>query len=97
LVKHSGPNADNCHRTHWIRSPEGLLVHSAFIARHPTFNRRLEVVGCELLFRGHGWAEDDHTESRERATATVVLNALTELDLARAHRRPQEGVGRRLA
>ncbi len=58
-------------------------MHSAFVARQPIFNRHLEAVGCELLFRGHGWAENDHSESRERATATVVLNSLTELDLER--------------
>jgi c-di-GMP phosphodiesterase len=58
-------------------------MHSAFVARQPIFNRHLEAVGCELLFRGNGWAEGDHTESRERATATVVLNSLTELDLER--------------
>jgi EAL and modified HD-GYP domain-containing signal transduction protein len=58
-------------------------MRSAFVARQPIFNRQLEAVGCELLFRGHGWAEDDHLESREQATATVVLNSLTELDLAR--------------
>jgi EAL and modified HD-GYP domain-containing signal transduction protein len=58
-------------------------MHSAFVARQPIFNRHLEAVGCELLFRGNGWAEGDHTESRQRATATVVLNSLTELDLER--------------
>ncbi|HLI58230.1 MAG TPA: HDOD domain-containing protein [Solirubrobacteraceae bacterium] len=71
-------------------------MHSAFVARHPIFNRRLEVVGCELLFRGHGWAEDERPESRERATATVVLNSLTELDLARivGHRKAWVDVSR---
>ncbi|HTU30397.1 MAG TPA: HDOD domain-containing protein [Solirubrobacteraceae bacterium] len=58
-------------------------MHSAFVARQPIFNLHLEAVGCELLFRGNGWAEADHTESRQRATATVVLNSLTELDLER--------------
>jgi EAL and modified HD-GYP domain-containing signal transduction protein len=58
-------------------------MHSAFVARQPIFNRHLEAVGCKLLFRGNGWAEGDHTESRQRATATVVLNSLTELDLER--------------
>lgn len=58
-------------------------MHSAFIARQPIFNRHLEAVGCELLFRGHGWAEDEEAESPQRATATVVLNSLTELDLKR--------------
>jgi EAL and modified HD-GYP domain-containing signal transduction protein len=64
-------------------------MHSAFIARQPIFNRRLEAVGCELLFRG-GWAGDEDAASPQRATATVVLNSLTELDLARI-------VGRRQA
>jgi c-di-GMP phosphodiesterase len=63
--------------------PTTSAMHSAFVARQPIFNRNLDAVGCELLFRGHGWAEDDHAESRERATATVVLNSLTELDLDR--------------
>ncbi|MGH2910070.1 MAG: EAL and HDOD domain-containing protein [Solirubrobacteraceae bacterium] len=58
-------------------------MHSAFIARHPIFNLRLEVVGCELLFRGHGWADDEQAESPQRSTATVVLNSFTELDLTR--------------
>jgi EAL and modified HD-GYP domain-containing signal transduction protein len=58
-------------------------MHSAFIARQPIFNLHLEVVGCELLFRGHGWAGDEQAESPQRATATVVLNALTELDIER--------------
>ena len=65
-------------------------MHSAFIARQPIFNRHLEVVGCELLFRGRGWVEDEPVESPQRATATVVLNSLTELDLERI-------VGRRKA
>lgn len=58
-------------------------MHSAFIARQPIFNRQLEAVGCELLFRGHGWADDEQPESADRATATVVLNSLTELDFER--------------
>ena len=62
---------------------DNIRMHSAFVARQPIFNRHLEAVGCELLFRGNGWAEGDHSESPERATATVVLNSLTELDLDR--------------
>jgi EAL and modified HD-GYP domain-containing signal transduction protein len=65
-------------------------MHSAFIARQPIFNRHLDAVGCELLFRGHGWAEDAGGESAQHQTATVVLNSLTELDLPRI-------VGRRQA
>ncbi|HET9124184.1 MAG TPA: HDOD domain-containing protein [Solirubrobacteraceae bacterium] len=67
-------------------------MRSAFIARQPIFNRRLEAVGCELLFRGHGWADDDRSESPQRATATVVLNSLTELDLPRIVGRKQAWV-----
>ncbi|MGZ4193081.1 MAG: EAL domain-containing protein, partial [Solirubrobacteraceae bacterium] len=58
-------------------------MHSAFIARQPIFNRKLEVVGYELLFRGRGYAGDGSSDSPHRATATVVLNSFTELELAR--------------
>ncbi len=57
-------------------------MHSAFIARQPIFDPKLQVVGYELLFRGRGWA-DELADSPERATATVVLNSLTELELKR--------------
>ncbi|HUA07476.1 MAG TPA: HDOD domain-containing protein [Solirubrobacteraceae bacterium] len=56
----------------------------AFVARQPIFNPKLEVVGYELLFRGEGYATDAAAfANAESATATVVLNALTELDLGR--------------
>ena len=56
----------------------------AFVARQPIFNPKLEVVGYELLFRGQGYANDAAMIANpESATATVVLNALTELDLGR--------------
>lgn len=56
----------------------------AFVARQPIFNPKLEVVGYELLFRGEGYVNDvAMIANPESATATVVLNALTELDLAR--------------
>ena len=55
---------------------------AAFIARHPIFNSRLEVVGYELLFRGRGYMADP-VDDPERATATVVLNSFTELELQR--------------
>jgi EAL and modified HD-GYP domain-containing signal transduction protein len=56
----------------------------AFIARQSIFNLKLEVVGYELLFRGDGYVKDAATfADAERATATVVLNSLTELDLRR--------------
>ena len=56
----------------------------AFVARQPIFNPKLDVVGYELLFRGEGYVNDvAMIANPESATATVVLNALTELDLAR--------------
>jgi c-di-GMP phosphodiesterase len=55
----------------------------AFIARQPIFNPKLEVVGYELLFRGQGYAAGALIEDAQRATATVVLNTLTELDMKR--------------
>ncbi len=58
-------------------------MHSAFIARQPIFDRKLDVAGYELLFRGRGYAGDGLSDNPERATATVVLNSFTELDLKR--------------
>jgi EAL and modified HD-GYP domain-containing signal transduction protein len=56
---------------------------AAFIARQPIFNHNLQVVSYELLFRGHGYTADALIDNPERATATVVLNSFTELDLER--------------
>ena len=55
----------------------------AFIARQPIFNHKLQVVGYELLFRGRGHAAGAQIDDAEVATATVVLNTLTELDMDR--------------
>ena len=55
----------------------------AFIARQPIFNHKLKVVGYELLFRGRGYAADALIDDAEVATATVLLNTLTELDMDR--------------
>lgn len=53
-----------------------------FIGRQPIFDRGQRVVGYEILFRAedHGRA---HLLDAEAATATVVLNALTEIGLER--------------
>ncbi len=59
------------------------MSQAAFIARQPIFNHKLNVVGYELLFRGRGYAADAQFDDAERATATVVLNTLTELDMDR--------------
>jgi c-di-GMP phosphodiesterase len=56
---------------------------AAFIARQPIFDRNLNAVGYELLFRGRGYAADALIDDPEQATATVLLNAVTELDLKR--------------
>jgi EAL and modified HD-GYP domain-containing signal transduction protein len=55
----------------------------AFIARQPIFDHKLQVVGYELLFRGRGYAAGAQIDDAEVATATVVLNTLTELDMNR--------------
>jgi EAL and modified HD-GYP domain-containing signal transduction protein len=57
-------------------------MNDVFVARQPIFDRRLEVVGYELLFR----AQDATTAlvaDAEGATATVVLNSFTEIGLER--------------
>ena len=55
-------------------------MSEVFVARQPIFDRRLKVAGYELLFRDAGEAGivDDVA-----ATATVTLNALTEIGLQR--------------
>jgi len=53
-----------------------------FVARQPIFNRKLEVAGYELLFRG-GSVSEALVASSEGATATVVLNSFTEIGLER--------------
>ena len=52
------------------------------MARQPIFDRRLEVVGYELLFRD-GRVPEAAVASPEGATASVVLNSLTEIGLER--------------
>jgi c-di-GMP-related signal transduction protein len=59
------------------------MAPPAFIARQPIFNHKLDVVGYELLFRGRGYAAGAQIDDAARATATVVLNTLTELDMNR--------------
>src|SRR5579871_5289626 len=54
----------------------------AFVARQPIFDRNLHVAGYELLFRG-GEATSALVTDSEGATASVVLNAYTEIGLER--------------
>ncbi len=60
-----------------------MPMSAAFIARQPIFDHSLKAVGYELLFRGRGYAADALIDDPEQATATVLLNAVTELDLKR--------------
>ena len=53
-----------------------------FIGRQPIFDRGQRVVGYEILFRAEDVAEARVLDA-ESATATVVLNALTEIGLDR--------------
>jgi EAL and modified HD-GYP domain-containing signal transduction protein len=55
-------------------------MSDVFVARQPIFNRDLDVVGYELLFRSR---EAQAIPSPEGATASVVLNAFTEIGLER--------------
>lgn len=53
---------------------------TAFVARQPIFNRRLEVVGYELLTRG-GRLTEALVAGCDYATETVLLNAVAEIAL----------------
>lgn len=64
---------------------EGLTESSGsevFIGRQPIFDRAQRVVGYEILFRSEDSLEARVTDA-ESATATVVLNSLTEIGLDR--------------
>jgi EAL and modified HD-GYP domain-containing signal transduction protein len=55
-------------------------MSDVFVARQPIFDRGLQVVGYELLFRD-GPADRAVITSADGATAAVVLNAFTEIGL----------------
>ena len=57
-------------------------MSQALVARQPLFDRRLEVVAYELLYRAPG-EQVAHIVDADRATARVALNSLTELGLER--------------
>jgi EAL and modified HD-GYP domain-containing signal transduction protein len=58
-------------------------VPDVFVARQPIFDRKLEVVGYELLFRGSNAIDHAIIADHDEATSTVVVNAFTELGLDR--------------
>ncbi|MGO9751867.1 MAG: EAL and HDOD domain-containing protein [Solirubrobacteraceae bacterium] len=53
-----------------------------YVARQPIFNRKQSVIGYELLFRD-GQANTPAVSDHQAATASVVLNSLTEIGLKR--------------
>ncbi len=53
-----------------------------FVARQPIFDRGLNVVGYELLFRD-GYADSAVVVDADGATATVMLNSITEIGFER--------------
>ncbi len=53
-----------------------------YVARQPIFDRRQHVIGYELLFRD-GQANAAADPDQQAATASVVLNSLTEIGLKR--------------
>ena len=57
-------------------------MKQASVARQPIFDRRLSVVGYELLFRDPPATHADVVD-HSGATTTVILNALTEIGLTR--------------
>ncbi len=57
-------------------------VQDAFVGRQPIYNRRLELVAYELLYRGADIGFADLTEG-DRATSQVLLNTFTEFGLER--------------
>jgi EAL and modified HD-GYP domain-containing signal transduction protein len=57
-------------------------MYEVFVARQPIFDRKLVVVGYELLFRS-GRTTEALVADPEGATAAVVLNSFTEIGLDR--------------
>jgi EAL and modified HD-GYP domain-containing signal transduction protein len=54
---------------------------STFVGRQPLFDRRLEVVGYEILFRGGPVPNRAIIDDENRATSSVILNTFTDIDL----------------
>ena len=66
-----------------LAAQQALSVDSAstFVGRQPLFDRRLEVVGYELLFRGAALPNRAIIHNENRATSQVILNAFTDFQL----------------
>ena len=63
-----------------IGADDDICVSQALIGRQPILNREGQVVAFELLFRP-GACEPASPFDGNRATANVVVNALTEIGL----------------
>ena len=54
---------------------------TAFVGRQPLFDRRLDVVGYEILFRGGPVPNRAIISDENQATSNVILNMFTDIDL----------------
>lgn len=52
-----------------------------FVGRHAIYNRELDVIAYELLFRGSEAAERAEFKDADEATSQVILNTFTEIGL----------------
>ncbi len=52
-----------------------------FVGRHAIYNRELEVIAYELLFRGSAATERDASGDADEATSQVILSTFTEIVL----------------
>ena len=56
-------------------------MHNVFVGRQPIYDRRLAVVGYELLFRAGGLSETAEFADPDRASTQVILNTFLEIGL----------------
>lgn len=61
--------------------PAGNVLHDVFVGRQPIYDRRLGVVGYELLFRAGGQAESAEFADPDQASTQVILNTFVEIGL----------------
>lgn len=59
----------------------GVDSASSFVGRQPLFDRRLDVVGYEILFRGGPVPNRAIISDENQATSNVILNTFTDIDL----------------
>ncbi len=59
----------------------GADAASSFVGRQPLFDRRLDVVGYEVLFRGGPVPNRAIIDDDNQATSNVILNMFTDIDL----------------